>query len=315
MGTGRIARALAKAVVAESGRVVAVSSASPQRARDFAAEHDVAHAYGAHHDLLGDDTVDVVYVATTNDRHHADVLASVQAGVAVLAEKPFTLDLDQAREIVAAARSGDSFLMEAMWMAFQPAFVDVQRRVEAGEIGTPLALQADIGFPAEDPTGRLFTPGLGGGVLLDIGVYPLTLARLLLGEPDEIRSVGTIGERGVDTQVAASMRHGEAVSSWIATMRADTGVEATVAGAEGGLRLHSPFHHAGTVSRLRRGEVVEARTVPGADLEYRHEVREVHGCLDRGEVESKRMPWEFTLRGMRALDEIRAQLGIDFAAT
>lgn len=313
MGTGRIAAALTAAAVAEGSEVVAVSSASAERARAFADDHGIPRSYGAHHDLLADDQVEVVYVATTNDRHHADVLACVRAGMPVLAEKPFALNLGQATEVVDAARAGDSFVMEAMWMRFQPAFLEVERRIAEGQIGPPTAIQADFGFRATDPTGRLLTSALGGGALLDIGVYPLTLALSLLGEPQDVQAIAQLGPDGVDEQVAASMRHDDGVSGWLATFMADTGIEATVAGPDGSLRLHSEFHHASHVSLRRgRGHVVETVEVPGAELGYQHEVREVARCLDAGLVESPRMTWAFTLTVMHWLDEIRRRIGVTY---
>ena len=312
MGTGRIAAAVAAAVGAEGGEIVGVSSASPDRAAAFAQEHGVARSYGNHHDLLGDEGVEVVYVATTNDRHHADALACVRAGIPVLVEKPFALDRAQAEEVIDTARAGGTFLMEAMWMRVQPAFLEVERRIADGQIGVPTAVQADFGFPANDPTGRLYGRHLGGGALLDIGIYPLTLALSLLGEPEQVAAVAELTAEGVDRQVAASMRHADGISGWVASFTADTGVEATVAGHEGSLRLHHQFHHAPKLSLRRAGEVVETVEVPGADLDYRHEVREVERCLDAGRTESERMPWAFTLTVMHWLDEIRGQVGVTY---
>lgn len=309
MGTGRIAVALLEAIRAEGDEVVAVSSASPERAAAFATEHDVAHAHGVHHDLLDDEAVEVVYVATTNDRHHGDVLACIEAGRPVLAEKPFTRDLAEAEEVVAAARDAGVFVMEAMWMRFQPAFVELERRIAAGQIGEPRLVQADFGFPAEDPTGRLFTPGLGGGSLLDVGIYPLTFAISILGEPTEAHAVAEPHAEGVDAQVAAAMRHPRGLSSWSCSLVADTGVEATVAGEDGSLRLASPFHHSARITWRRRGGIVEEVDVEGADLTYRWEVREVQRCLDAGATESDRMPLELTLRVMGWLDALRPRLG------
>ncbi len=310
MGTGAIALALTNAIRAEGGEVVAVSSASTDRARRFAEDHGVRRWYGAHHDLLDDPEVEVVYVATTNDRHRDDALACVRAGVPVLVEKPFTLDVAGAEEVVAAAREAESFLMEAMWMRFQPAFLELERRIDDGQVGTPVAVQADLGFPANDRTGRLFSRARGGGALLDIGVYPLTFAISILGEPDDVQAVGELTDGGVDRQVAASMRHADGVSSWVASFRADTGMEATVSGHDGSLRLHSQFHHAPTLSVRRQGEAVETVTIPEAELGYQHEVREVARCLDAGLVESPRMPWSFTLTVMRSLDAIRERIGV-----
>ena len=313
MGTGRIARALCAAIRDEGGEVVAVSSSSRERAERFAADHDVPRAHGRHHDLLETQDLDAVYVATTNDRHHADALACLAAGIPVLVEKPFTLDQAQAREVVEAARARGVFLMEAMWMRFQPAFLEVERRIERGEIGVPRLVSADLGFAASaDPSGRLFGADLGGGSLLDLGVYPLTLAISFLGEPTAVAAAARLDAGGVDTQASVAMHHAEGTSAWSSTLEADSGWEATVGGTEGSLRLEAPFHHSARITRRQRGRVVEELEVPDASLRYRLEVREVHRCLDAGEIESPRMPWELTCTVMSWLDRIRHQVGLRY---
>ncbi len=304
---------LVDAIRAEGGEVVAVSSASPDRAQQFASEHDIARPHGQHHDLVADDDLDVVYIGTTNDRHHADLLACIEAGHPVLAEKPFTLNLGQAEEVVAAARAAGVFVMEAMWMRFQPAFIEVERRVAAGQIGEPRLVQADFGFPAPDPTGRLLTAELGGGSLVDIGIYPLTMACSFLGAPTEGLALGELHpDSGVDLQVSAAMRHERGLSSWSSSFVSDTGVEATVAGTEGALRLEAPFHHSPRLTHRQGGRVLEDFEVPDAELEYRFEVREVESCLDQGLTESPRMPFDFTLMIMDWMDQLRAQIGVTY---
>ena len=313
MGTGAMARALTAAIRDEGAEVAAVSSSRRERAERFAADHEVPRAHGRHHDLLDAQDLDVVYIATTNDRHHADALACLAAGIPVLVEKPFTLDLPQAREVVEVARARGVFLMEAMWMRFQPALLEVERRIERGEIGTPTLVSADLGFAASaDPSGRLFGAHLGGGSLLDLGVYPLTLAISLLGEPTSVAAVARLDPDGVDTQASVAMRHADGTSAWSSTLEADSGWEATVGGTEGSLRLESPFHHSARITRRHRGRVVEELEVPDASLRYRLEVREVHRCLEREETESSRMPWELTLTVMAWLDQLRHQVGVRY---
>jgi predicted dehydrogenase len=313
MGTGRMARALCAAIRDEGGEVVAVSSSSVERAERFAADHEVPRAHGSHHDLPEAQDLDAVYVATTNDRHHGDALACLSAGIPVLVEKPFALDLAQAREVVEAARAAGVFLMEAMWMRFQPAFLEVERRIEEGQIGTPRLVTADLGFVATaDPSGRLFGAHLGGGSLLDLGVYPLTLAISFLGAPTSTSAVARLDPGGVDTQASVVMRHDEGTSAWSSTLEADSGMEATIGGTEGSLRLESPFHHSARITRRHRGRVVEELDVPDASLRYRLEVREVHRCLDAGETESPRMTWELTCTVMGWLDHLRHQVGVRY---
>ena len=313
LGTGSIAAALTEAVRAEGGEVVAVSSADPARAAAFATAYDIERHHAPHHELLAAGDLDVAYVATTNDRHHADVLACLEAGVAVLAEKPFALDLAQTDELLAAAQRAGVFLMEAMWMRFQPAFLELEHRLEAGQIGPPALLTAHFGISLPvDPTRRWFAREQGGGSLVDVGVYPLTLALAVLGEPEEITALAQLADTGVDAQLAVAMRHPTGLASWSCSFVADLGVEATVAGPEGSLRLHAPFHHAPRLTRHRGLELVEDLVVPGAELGYRHEVREVHRCLAAGRTQSERMPWELTRTLMRWLDALRAQVGVTY---
>jgi predicted dehydrogenase len=315
LGTGGIARALTHAIRAEGGEVVVVASATRDRAEAFGREHGIGRAVAPHAALfdLADD-LDVVYVGTTNDLHHAHVLDAIEAGLPVLCEKPFTLDLPQAQEVVEAARTAGVFVMEAMWMRFQPAFLEVERRVAAGQIGEPLLVQADFGIAAHaDPARRWFARAQGGGALLDVGVYPLTFVRSILGEATEARALGELAATGVDASVSVAMRHGAGkLSSWSCSFVADTGVEATVAGPEGSIRVHGPFHSAGRLTLRRRAEVVEEHAVQDADLGYRLEVAEVDRCLTAGETESPRMPLDLTLSTMRWLDELRRQVGVTY---
>jgi predicted dehydrogenase len=315
LGTGGIALALTQAIRAEGGEVVAVASAEPARAEAFAAQHGIARSV-APHDQLFDlaDELDAVYIGTTNDLHHQQVLAAIEAGIPVLCEKPFTLDLPQAEEVVTAARRAGVFVMEAMWMRFQPAFLELERRVAAGQVGEPLLAQADFGIAAEpDRTRRWFNLEQGGGALLDVGIYPLTFVSSILGEPVEATALAQLADTGVDASVSVAMRHEhDRLSSWSCSFVADTGVEATVAGSEGSIRLHGPFHSSGHLTLRRRSEVVEEHPLEDAHLGYRFEVAEVHRCLAAGETESARMTLDRTLSTMRWLDELRRQVGVRY---
>lgn len=313
LGTGGIARKMVDAVRARGGEVTAVSSGDGARARAFGDELGIATTYGRHHDLFGRaEDVDVVYVATTNDRHHLDAMAAVAAGVPALVEKPFTMDLEQAEAVAAAARTAGVFVMEAMWMRFQPSFVEVERRVAEGQIGEPLLAQADFGIAALPDSGRRwFARELGGGALLDVGIYPLTFVSSLLGAPTRALALGELAATGVDATVSVAMRHGEdRLSSWSCSFVADTGVEATVAGSEGSIRVHGPFHSAGRLSLRKGSTVVEEHALEGPENGFVHEVDEVVRSLEAGATESARMPLALSLTTMRWLDELRRQVGV-----
>jgi predicted dehydrogenase len=317
VGTGRIAASFADAIVAEGDAVVAVASGSLGRAQRFATERNIPNAYGEHTAVTQDPAVEVVYVGTTNDRHHLDVRAAIEAGLPVVAEKPLALDRPTASSLVDAGRAAGVFVMEAMWMRVQPAFVELERRITRGDIGEPRIVQADFGIAGNtDPSRRWFSRELGGGALLDVGIYPAALAVAVLGAPTSVHATGVLADTGVDAQAAVAMRHaGDGVSSWSCSLLADSGVEATVAGTEASLRVESPFHHSPALTLRQRDRVVERIEVPGHELGLRHEVREVQRCLDAGATESERIPLAVTLEVLDVLDEVRAQLGVTYPGT
>jgi predicted dehydrogenase len=262
----------------------------------------------AGHDL------DAVYVASTNQAHLDDALPFLQDGTAVLCEKPLALNAAEAASMAEAAREGGAFLMEAMWMVLQPAFETVERLIDEGAVGPIHHLQADFGFPADlDPAGRLADPALGGGALLDIGIYPLSLAHALLGPPTGFEAVGVLGSTGVDVQVGVTSVHGDAVANLSASFLADTPIEAVVAGPEGRLRVHAPFHHSPRVTLHRRGDEVRSWETGYAGSGYRFEVEEVHRCLAAGSLESDRRPLADTLEVMQWMDGVRERIGVRYA--
>lgn len=313
LGTGEMAATLVPAIREAGGEVAAVASRSGETAQRFAGEHGVESWYGSYRELAEESGVDVVYVSSTNQRHRADTIMCLEAGRAVLCEKPVALNAPEAAEMANTASARGAFLMEAMWMTFQPSVLTLERLLAEGVIGPVHHLQVDFGFPADlDPRGRFASPELGGGALLDVGVYPLTLAHSLLGRPDRFETAAVLGPTGVDLQVGVISVHGDVVASMSASLLADTALEAVVSGPEGRLRLHAPFHHSPRVT-LHRGELMlEAWDRPVTGSPYRFEVEEVHRCLDAGVVESDRRPLTDTLEVMRWMDEIRERIGVTY---
>lgn len=314
VGSGKIAGAFADTIAALDGHeVVAVASADPVRAERFAARHGIARRHAPHAELAAAGGVDAVYVGTTNDRHLEDALACVDAGIPVLCEKPLTLDAGAARHLLGRARDSGVFLMEAMWMRFLPGFGRMLDLIAAGRVGTPTFVHADFGFAADlESGGRLVEPALGGGALLDIGIYPLTLIHAVLGTPDAFSATAVLADTGVDLQVGVQARHGGAFSSAQATLVADTTLEAVVAGSDGRIRLHRPFHHAERLTVERAGEVVETLDLPLDGSGYRFEALEVARCVAEGLVESPIRPHADTLAVLDWMDAIRSEIGVRY---
>ncbi len=313
VGTGGMAAKMATTMRAHPDvDVVAVGSRSIEAARFFAEAHEIPHADGSHDAVAGRDDVDVVYVASTNDLHRENVLSCLEAGKPVLCEKPLALNATQAAEMVDAAAGAGVFFMEAMWMRFQPFLDTVDELVASGAIGKIRLFQATFGFPANpDPARRWFNPAMGGGSLLDLGIYPVTLAYHLLGPPVSCSSEADLTPDSVDRQLSVSGLHESgAMSTLTSSLLGDAANEAIISGDKGRIRIHSPFHHSHRVTLEREGAAVAAYDTghEGTGLEF--EIDEVHRCLAEGLTESTRMPLGDSLAVMRWMDEIRQEAGI-----
>jgi predicted dehydrogenase len=312
VGTGRIAATVAGDLhLVEGGSPYAVASRDSLRAKEFAAAHGFAVSYGSYADLLADPDVDVVYVATPHGQHHAVVSACLAAGKAVLVEKPVTVTLAAAQDLVDQARAGGVFLMEAMWTRFQPLVAELRRLVADGAIGRLRAVHADFGFVQPfDVAHRLWDPAQGGGALLDLGVYPVSFAQMLLGAPSSVAVTGTLAESGVDAEAALLLGYpeGEAalLTASLTTMPSGT---ARLVGTAGRIDLEAPFHHTPALTVHRPGAEPERVTRPFVGRGYVHQLDEVQRCLAAGLTESPIMPLDDTLAVMAVLDEAMDRLG------
>mgnify|MGYP001818713663 CR=1 FL=1 len=310
LGTGAIARQFALGLQdAQHAQLVAVGSRSAHRAAAFAADFNAPRRHESYEGLAEDSSVDVVYVATPHPMHSDNCLLLIAHGKAVLCEKPFTLNAAQAGQVIAAARSQGTFLMEAMWTRFIPAVVKAMALVSDGVIGDIRMVQADFGFRAPpDPMSRLLNKDLGGGSLLDVGMYPLSLTSMLLGaQPEQVVASAHLGETGVDEQAVVVLRYpGGELAVCSSAVRTNTPIEATIMGTEGSIRLHAPFYRSPGLT-LRRGEHKEYFSLPLRGNGYNYEAEEVGRCLQQGLLESPIMPLDESLALMALMDTVRAQ--------
>ena len=295
--------------------VAAVASRTPESARRFADRHGIARAYGSWAELAADDSLDVVYVATPHAAHHEAATTCLQAGRAVLVEKPFTLDRRSGAELVDLARERDVFLMEAMWMRCNPLLRRVAALVAEGAIGRVTTVAADFGaagpFPPEH---RMRARTLGGGALLDLGVYPVSLAHLLLGVPRQVRAVARLSPEGVDENTGILLGYDDgALATLSCGMVGATPLVASITGTAGRIDLPAPFYRP-PYATLHRGDAApEELRADLAGWGYQHEAAEVQRCLAAGLRESPLVPHRATLEVLGLLDEIRAQIGVDYA--
>lgn len=310
LGTGGIAATFAEDLaLGGSGRVVAVGSRSHEAARRFAERFSVPNAHGSYSSLVADEEVDVVYVATPHPMHREDALAALHAGKPVLVEKPFTMDAAEAREVVAAARSSGLFCMEAMWTRFLPHVVEIREILASGELGELVSVSADHGqWFAEDPSFRLFAPELGGGALLDLGVYPVSFSSMVLGTPDRVVAIADQAFTGVDAQTSMLLGHPSGAHAILTcTLRAKSPTRAAIVGTLGRIEVDGDFYAPTcyeVVARDGQRRRVE-RAHEGRGL--RHEADEVARCLQAGLLESPAMPLDETVSIMETMDEVRAQ--------
>jgi len=245
LGTGAAAWNLAQNFSqVKDAELLAVGSRSQDTARAFTDGFKVKRAYSSYAELLQDSDIDVVYVATPHHRHKDDCLQCLEAGKAVLCEKPFSLNAEQAEEVISVARKKKLFCMEAMWMRFIPLIREIKRRVDQGEIGDIQMLKADFGYPALfDPESRFFSLKKGGGSLMDRGIYTLSLAFYLIGQPEYVNSYAAIGKTGVDDQSAYLLGYENgAVADLASTLMTYATNEAVIMGSKGQIRIHDPFY-------------------------------------------------------------------------
>lgn len=306
IGTGGIAAAFTAAIVEHGSTLTHVASRSAERAAGFVERQGVDARSGTIDSLLAE-RPDVVYVGSSHHNHLEDALACLEAGIPVLCEKPLTPDLATTDRMIETARTNGVFLMEAMWMRFQPAWMLLETLISDGRIGPIRTIHADFGIVAnDDPDRRWFDPAQAGGSLLDVGIYPVTFAQLLAGPPVEVHAAKTLTETGVDGQYAIAMKHANDVLSLLgSSFVSDTNITATVSGPLGRLHLTSPFHHSSRVEHWSRGELVGSWEIEYAGSGYTFEVAEVELCLAAGLTESPRHPLADTRAVMATLDALR----------
>lgn len=315
LGAGGIAATVGADVAGSPGSVVAaVASRDAARARDLANRLGAPRAYGSYDELVADPDVDVVYVATTHAQHHAAALTALRAGKPVLVEKPIALNARQGREIAAAAAQRGLLCVEGMWTRLNPAVGAVAAIVASGEIGEVRALRADLSHAFDDdPRHRLFDPAVGGGALLDLGVYPAALAWLLLGRPASVRAEATLARTGVDASVAMSWTYDDGRSALLTcSALSESGSTATVVGTRGWVELDAPLFRTERITVCTpAGGRTERYPLPAGNG-YGLEVAEVERCLAAGATQSDRVPLAATLGVLEVLDEVRRQIGVRY---
>jgi predicted dehydrogenase len=307
LGAGRIANKFADGLkeLPDANRY-AVAARSLERAEIFKGNHGFEKAYGSYEEMLSDPQVNAVYISTTNNLHYDHTMMSLEAGKAVLCEKPFASNLKQVEEMVAKAYEKNVFLMEALWSRFLPSMIQFKEQMGKGTVGKPLLLQCNFGFISPfDPYKRVYDLALGGGSIPDIGIYPVFTAMYLFGYPVEIKVMSVPAPTGSDWTTSILFKHkNKEISMLTSSYETNLDNEARLYGDAGLLKLHSMFHMPTRLSVNRNDGGEEEIPMLSVGNGYNYEAKEVMDCMDKGWIESPQMPLSFSLDLMRVLDEV-----------
>jgi len=315
LGTGGIAAQFAEGLKAlPDARLQAVGSRARATADDFGARFKVPDAHDTYEDLASNPEVDVIYVATPHVLHMDNTLLCLEHGKAVLCEKPFAINAGDAARMIEAARDKDLFLMEAMWTHCFPAMQKLRALIAEGAVGEIRMLRANFCFRTDvQPEGRLFNPALGGGSLLDVGVYTVALAQLVFDEePVEISATADLGETGVDEQCALALRYKNgAMAVLTSAIRTNSPHDAIVLGTEGHIEVPPAFWQPDRII-LSNGKKDIEYAFERLGNGYSFEAAEVMECLRQGRKESAVVPLSKTEAILRTMDKARAQIGLQY---
>lgn len=316
IGPGKIAQKFAAAIALVPNAVLhAVASRDSERAAKFAHAHGATHFYNSYEALANDAEIDAVYIATPHTFHHAHVLLCLQQKKAVLCEKPMSVNFSSTAEMVRVARENNVFLMEAMWSRFLPIIEKTLQLVKEGEVGDLKYISADFGFRAAfDPGSRLYNLSLGGGSLLDVGIYPLFLVLMLLGRPDEVKAFSQLAPTGADESTNAILYYNQGAMGHIfSSVGAPTPITAQITGTTGTIFLDRPWYK-GSEIRIRKNDTItDTISLPYGDNGFEFQVREVQECLDKGLTESTKMPLAFSLLLSEILGDICSQTNLKYS--
>lgn len=318
MGPGGISRKFASDLIhSDNAELVAVASRTEEKAEAFAKDFQVSSAYGSYEEFVQDKEVEIVYIGTLHPMHKECALLCLEAGKAILCEKPLTMNAQEAEEIVQAARENETFAMEAMWTRYLPSVVQTRKWIEEGRIGEVKSVTANFGFNAGwNPESRLLDKKLGGGALLDAGIYPISFASMIFGrQPERIMSTAYIGETGVDERFSALFEYKDGQTANLnASVRLQLSSDAFIYGTEG--YIHVPnFVFAGSTF-LHRSDAVSEEFKDHRKLNgYIFEAEEAMKCLQEGRTESSIVPLDETYELMKTMDEMRKQWGLEYSQT
>ena len=314
IGTGSIARKFAAAINRVDGVVLyAVSSRSLKNAREFAEEYNAREWYEGTDDFYKREAIDLVYIATPNQSHYINTVEALNNNKAVLCEKPFAMDLSESKKMVDLAKTKNLLLVEAMWTKYFPAIKKVEELLDNGSLGEIVHIQGDLSYPLGRSKDRLYKKEMGGGALLDLGIYPISIAHYFLGSPDSILANSHFSDTGVDesTSVILSYNSGKTAILTSSIIASSTN-EFIISCTKGWIRINGNFHHPTSISLFIGGKGELHKEFPREGYGYEYQIEGIYKDFKKGLKESSTVKLDDTLEIMEILDTIREKIGYKF---
>ncbi|MEW7292436.1 Gfo/Idh/MocA family protein [Aquimarina sp. 2304DJ70-9] len=312
IGLGNIAHQFAKdlALVSDA-ELTAVGSRTMDKAKSFANQYNVKNIYGSYDELIADPDLDIVYIATPHDSHASLTIKSLEQNKHVLCEKPIALHYNEAVQMIETSRTQHKFFMEAFWTRFNPSVQETLAKIKNKEIGEVKYINADFAFNVGTPQGRMIDINTGGGSLLDMGVYPLFLAYVVLGIPDKILASANFYESGADKQTSMILQYDNAQAVLHSSFVSPSDMVATISGTEGRIRLNTVWHETQSYSLIKNNHVVDYQ-FPTKGKGFTYEIEECHLCIRNQRIESEIWSHQNSLDLIKIVDEVRNQTGLKF---
>jgi len=318
LGCGRIARKFAAdLLLIDDAELTAIASRNKETLELFAKDFPCKHLHNNYESLVANDEVDVIYIATPHSHHYEHTMLCLNHDKAVLCEKAFAINSRQASEMIKTAKERKVFLMEALWTKFLPHYKKLQELLQQKTLGEIKSVLVNFGFKTSDKSPqRLFDPSLGGGTLLDIGIYNVFITISVLGKPDSIEATMIASPTGVDEQIAVLFKYKNgAMAQLFSSFTTNLPTQAEINGTEGCITLTTRFYEPSAIIQLSKKIPYEREIIPvekEAGFGYHYEARHVNECLKKGLVESPVMTHTDTLLLMEILDAIRNKARIEY---
>ena len=310
IGLGNIAEQFARDLaLVSNAKLYAVASRLQTKADNFATIFEATIAYGDYDSLINDEQVDIIYIATPHNSHAELSIQALNAKKSVLCEKPAAINAKEVAEIIAASQKNNCFFMEAFWTRFNPSFVDLFSKIKKGDLGDIQYINADFGFIVENPRGRHIEVNLGGGSLLDMGVYPLFLAYMILGKPEKVLASSLLFETGADQQTTMVLHYLKAQAVLQSSFISRTNMTATISGTKGRIVIDPNWHETQSYS-LIENDIETNFVLPTKGKGFTYEIEECHHCITNNKIESQMWSHQNSLDLIEIADQVRKQAGI-----